>query len=192
MARIVKNGYGFPRGYKTPYFNPGAFSPQFYVPWNGSLISASPARRLIGASQTFNIASVPADLSTFILNGPNGKAFPFQFVYNGSVPGAGSITIPLPASGGSTATQVQTQIASILGLAGGSPVGGGPFLSFPWTYITVNATHFQINWNVAGTVNAITGTQATITQSATSASVFGINPVVPGRFGKNHCWLHGS
>ena len=184
MGAVFRN-YPRPAGYSYP----AAVANLAYKPWNGSLISPSPARQRVGATQTYSVASVPADLSTFILNAPNGQSYTFQFVYNASVQTLG-IKIPLPLSGASTAAQVRAQIASILGLSGGIPIGGS-FISFPWAYLTTDATHFQIQWNVAGTVNAATGTQATITQSATVASFFGLAAVLPARRGKAYAWLHG-
>ena len=183
MSAIARNSYGFPPGYRQ------YTAPARYKPWNGSLGSPSPARQRLGATQIYNVGSVPADLSTFILNSPDGRSFTFQFVYNASVQSTG-IKIPLPLSGGSTAAQVQTAILGVLSQAGGIPFGGS-FISFPWTYLQTGAAQFQIQWKVAGASQLATGTQITITAGAVVQQTFGLSTVVPGRFGKNYAWLHG-
>lgn len=183
MASPVKRRYPFPAGYRT-YSQPSG-----YKPWNNAANSASPARTLLGATQLYNIASVPADLSTFVLNAPNGQSYTFQFVYNASVQTLG-IKIPLPLSGASTAAQVQTAIAGVLVLAGGTTIGG-TFVSFPWTYATTGAAQFRINWTVAGATALATGTQVTITAGAVAQSVFAFSAVVPATIGRNFDFLHG-
>jgi hypothetical protein len=183
MANINRP-YAFPAGYRRQA------SPSRYVPWNGSLKSPSPARGLNGASQVFSVASVPADLSTFIINIPNGRSITFQFVYAGSVQTPGTIKIPLPASGGSTAAQVATQIGTVFSLGSGTPLGGSPTV-FQFTYGAQTATTFGISYTVNGAAIAPGGTQATVTVISTVAAFFTLNPVVPGRFGRNFAFLHG-
>jgi hypothetical protein len=181
---ITRNSYRFPRGYAKSRF------PTTYIPWNGAVNSPSPGRSRLGATQVFNIASVPADLSTFILNTPDGRSFTFQFVYNASVQTLG-IKIPLPLSGASTAAQVQTAMAAVLGAGSGTPIGGSPVV-FPWVYNITGAAQFRIDWSVGGTAVASSGTQATITAGAVVASVFSVQAPAPGRFGHNNAWLHGT
>lgn len=183
-ATVVTNRYGLPRGYSHWTF------PGKYVPFSGSSSSPSPARVKQGKTQTFTVNAVPADLSTFILVSPNGAFYTFQFVYNGSIPTVG-ITVPLPAGGASTAAQVQTAIAGVLGLTGGTPVGGS-FTSFPWSYTTVSAAVFRINWAQDGTGGGNGGTQATITSSAITAAFFTLVAIAPGASGKRFSWLKGA
>lgn len=182
-SAITRNKYAFPKGYTA------VKGPTTYKPWNGSSIAASPARALLGATQIYNIASVPADLSTFILNAPNGQSYTFQFVYNASVQTTG-IKIPLPNSGSSTAAQVQTAMLGVLGAAGGTPLSGS-FVGYPWLYQQTGAAQFTINWKVAGATVAATGTQATITAGAVTQQTFGTQAVVPAKVGPVYGWLHG-
>ncbi len=186
MAALIKRPYGLPAGYSNARYS----APTKYLPWNGSLKTASPARAQGGASQTYNVASVPADLSTLIVTTPTGRVLTFQFLYAGSVLGAGNIGIPLPASGASTAAQVTTQILSVFNAGSATPLGG---VLTPFTFIigTTTATTFVLLWTVAGTPVAIGGTQATVTITATAAGFFAPEPVAPARFGRNYAFLHG-
>jgi hypothetical protein len=175
----------FPPGYKH------TAAPLGYNPWNNSKIAASPARVKVGAIQVFNVGSAPADLSTFILNAPNGQSYTFQFAYAGSIPTTG-ITVRLPNSGASTAAQVLTAIAGVLALAGGQNVGGA-FQAFPWAYATTGATQFQVQWQMAGVTKAATGTTfgVAITAGAVTAWTFGFQTIVPGNAGPVFSWMHG-
>ncbi len=172
----------FPTGY-SKYASP-------YTPWSGSVSAFSPARKLRGGSQILAIASVPADLSTLILNSPNGQSFTFQFVYNASVQTLG-IKVPLPASGGSTAAQVTTALAAVLGLNGGIPLSGS-FVGFPWQAISGDATHVTINWTQSGALVAPSGTQATITVSGTVVPAFVLGTIVPAKSGFMGTFMSGD
>lgn len=191
-AAIVNNRLKFPPGYRQMAY------PTRYKPYNGFLSAARPDSIAVAVAQLFNIASVPADLSTFILHAPNGIGgggntgfFSFQFVYNASVQTTG-IKIPLPLSGATTAAQVQTAIKAVLSQAFGTPLVGGGF-ALPWIYNQTGAAAFRIDWTVPGPVVPATGTQATITPGATFAAFLSVgNSVVPGRYGKNHAFLPGT
>jgi hypothetical protein len=185
MAFAVKPSYAFPAGYV------GAKYSAPYVPWNGSLFAASPARRLRGASQILAVASVPADLSTLIITAPNGEAFTFQFVYNASVQTLG-IKVPLPASGGSTAAQVTTALATVLASIPAFNIGSTTPVYFPWVAIQGDATHVTLNYTVAGALTAIGGTQVTISVSASAPSAFVIGTTAPGLVGPIGAFLHGD
>jgi len=186
MAALIRRNYGLPPGYSNAKYA----APTTYKPWNGSLSASSPARARGGASQTFSVASVPADLSTLILTTPTGRVLTFQFVYAGSVQTAGTIKIPLPASGASTAAQVTTQILSVFNAGSGIPLGG---VSTPFQFIigTTTATTFVLLWTVSGPTTALGGTQATVTITATAAAFFTPEPVVPARVGRLYSFLHG-
>ncbi len=174
----------FPTGYAgAKYTSP-------FTPWNGSLNGFSPARKLRGGSQVLAIASVPADLSTLILNAPNGQSFLFQFVYNASVQTLG-IKVPLPLSGASTAAQVTTALNTVLAAIGGTPLAGS-FIGFPWQAIQGDATHVTINWTQGGALVAPTGTQATITVSGTVVAAFVLGAIVPAKTGPVYAFLPGD
>jgi hypothetical protein len=182
-ASVISNRPSLPFGYRRGVLGLPLTK---YLPFNGG--GNSPGTIRTGTTQAYAIGSVPADLSTFILNAPNGQSFTFQFVYNASSPSTG-ITIPLPLSGASTAAQVRAAMAAVLGASGSNNFGGG-FQSFPWVFLPLLTANFEIDWKVAGTAVAATGTQATITPGAVVAqSTQRTNLVVPGRFGKNFAWL---
>ncbi len=185
MAFTKHTRYAKPPGYRYTALPP-------YTPWNGSLNASSPGRITIGASQALAIASVPANLSTLILNAPNGNQYTFQFLYGataGTIPGA--IAVPLPASGGSTAAQVTTALATALGAFSGQPlytIGNQPIF-VPWQAIQGDATHVTINWTVKGLTAAISGTQATITVSGTAESQSAVTATIPGKVGSCGAFL---
>ncbi len=183
MALVIKP-YGFPTGYNNAKYPPP------FRPWNGAFYP-SPARQVQGASQELVIASVPADLSTLIITAPNGAQYIFQFVYNASVQNApGSIKVPLPASGASTAAQVTTALTAVLQSVMPLNLAGQPVL-LPWVAISGLPTHVTLNYTVPGLVSAIGGTQVTITQFATAPQTFVLANTVPGKCGFNGAFLHG-
>jgi len=184
-AAITRNRYKLPPGYHR-WTAPGK-----YAPYSGSSAVPSPARVKNGASQLYTIASVPADLSTFILNPPNGQAgYKFQFIYTPGTADLLTIPILLAAGGASTAAQVQTAMAAVLGAIGGTPLTQA-FEYFPWKYATVAAAQFRIDWTIDGTAVAATGTQATITPGAVTVPFFTLGPIIPGSSGHRFSWLAG-
>ncbi len=191
MAEVASNRYKFPAGYANAKY-PTATNPHNtpYNPWNGASLP-SPGLSKRGASQQLAIASVPADLSTLIVTAPNGAQYKFQFVYNASVQNSpGSIAVPLPASGASTAAQVTTALTAVLQLAPATTLEGVKVF-FPWQAISGDATHVTLNYTVDGAGNALGGTQVTITQSFLSPAVFTLGPTVPGKAGQVFAVLPG-
>lgn len=168
--------------YKSPYPNAAYANPGLlaYKQWNGWFSGPETVR--LGATQIYNVASVPADLSTFILNTPDGRAVTFQFVYNASVQTQG-IKIALPLSGASTAAQVNTAILAAMSVAVATAFGGVA-VPLPFNAVQTGAAQFRIDWKVGGTTNVATGTQATITAGAVVQSTIGLAQAVPARCGK--------
>ncbi len=182
-SSIVTNRLTLPFSYKTGVLSGPLVK---YLPFNGG--GNSPGTIRLGGTQSFTIGSVPADLSTFILNAPNGQSYTFQFVYNASVQTLG-IKIPLPLSGASTAAQVRAAIMGIMSLSGAFDING-VFRSFPWVALSLLTTSFEIDWRVAGALVPVSGTQATISvNTAVAQSIARTNNVVPARFGKNYAWM---
>lgn len=191
MAAVASNRYKFPAGYSNAKY-PTATNPHNTpeAPWNGAILP-SPGLSKRGAAQQLAIASVPADLSTLIVTAPNGAQYKFQFVYNASVQNSpGSIKVPLPNSGASTAAQVTTALTAVLQLNPALTLEGAQVF-FPWQAISGDATHVTLNYTVDGAAVAIGGTQATITVSFTSDAAFTLGATVPGKFGEAYAYLPG-
>ena len=180
---ISRNRIRLPVGYRS-----GSSSLRSSIP-GYALPKVGPGRNILGATQNFTVASVPADLSTLIVNAPDGKAYTFQFVYNTSVQTLG-IKIPLPLSGASTAAQVATAVLGVVGLSGGTPISG-PAVIYPWVTATPVSAHFELDYTVNGAAGAPTGTQATITVVTTAPNLNGSTSVLPGMFGKAFTLLPG-
>jgi hypothetical protein len=181
---ITSNDYRLPTGYQSGVLN------KYRSSVAGYSILRTQNRAVLGATQILNVASVPADLSTLILNPPSGPSLTFQFVYNASVQTLG-IKVPLPASGGSTAAQVTTALLAVLQVGSGTPLAG-TLTRFPFVALTNTATRIEIKWLVNGTAQAITGTQATITVFATTAPAVAVDIGLPGMFGKCKAILAGQ
>lgn len=182
MSAPIKSNHMVSPYPNAKYANPGLLA---YKQWNGWFSGPETVR--LGATQIYNVGSVPADLSTFILNTPDGRAITFQFVYNASVQTQG-IKIALPLSGASTAAQVNTAILAAMAPAVATAFGGVA-VPLPFNAVQTGAAQFRIDWKVGGTINLATGTQATITAGATALSSIGLSQAVPGRAGKVNAFL---
>ena len=181
---ILTNRIKFPSGYRKV----SQVSP--YTPWNGFVSGQnSPGVSQFGATYTFTVASVPADLSTIQMVGPDGKGYTFQFVYNASVQTLG-IKIPLPASGASTAAQVATAFLGVVNQASALDVLGNRIV-FPWSAQQTGAAVIALNWNVAGVGNSSGVLPGTISLVVTQGG-FGQAATVPGGAGFVGAFLPGS
>lgn len=168
---------------KAQYALPGLLC---YRQYNGYL-GPGPETVRVGATQLYNVGAVPADLSTLILNAPNGQNYAFQFVYNSSVQTTG-IKVPLPLSGASTAAQTTTALLNILNGGSGTPFGGS-LVTFPFLAPQTGAAQFRIDWRMNGLAVAATGTQGTIIPSTVIASSLGSVASVPGSAGRVFAFL---
>lgn len=146
---------------------------------------------ILGATQTLSVASVPADLSTLILNAPNGRAYTFQFVYNASVQTLG-IKVPLPAGGASTAAQVNTALQAVLNSGQALDITSGLLTTLPFSATITAAAATEVDYNVPGAPGAISGTQATITNSISTAQSISSAPIVPARIGPVAALMPGA
>ncbi len=148
-------------------------------------------KAILGASQTLAVASVPADLSTLILTAPNGQAYRFQFVYNASVQTLG-IKVPLPASGASTAAQVNTALQAVLNAGQALDFSTGLLVTLPWAASIVASASTEVDYTIPGAPGAIGGTQATITNPTSAAQSIGVGPIVPARIGPVSALMPGA
>lgn len=198
-APIVTNQYRRPgQGTNTNVASGYRFYGQFggsisrYRINNGFFSGSGPQAVFLGATMIITVGTTPADLSTLIITAPNGKVFTFQFQYTvGGNPLF--IKIPLPAGGASTTAQVITQMLLIMGNAlAGVPLG---FTGFPWNLTQTAANAIRINYTVAGTATAITGTTTgveLVSSSLITSSFSAANAVIPGIWGKNFAFLSAA
>jgi len=164
--------YPKPSGYRSIY--------QPYTPFNqvssavgifGGNMSYAPG--LPSIRVPFNFSAAPPDLSTFHI--PDGATVKiFTFTYSGS-PGAG--IIPLVAGGG---TAAQAATASQVALASQLT---------KWTVTNPSAGVLVLVSKLGYVPNTSNFTMAT--NLTMGAFLISFAPVVPGRFGKNYCFLPG-
>jgi hypothetical protein len=186
-SRILTNRYRFPQGYRS-----GVFNPAQYLPWNGfNSGNNSPGAFMLGAVLDLIATGVPTDLQTLQFTDPRtGFVYVFQFVYAAGVWNQG-IKIPLPNSGSSTAAQVITAVAGVLGLASGVTFAGDT-VSFPWAPQQVNSTTYRLNFLVPGNPGPSV-TPANMTQTlSTPYGTTQLGVVSPAVAGRGFATLPGS
>ena len=154
-----------------------------YIPFNGWRPHqyAPNNNRSTRTIMILTIASVPADLSTLILSGPDEVAYKFQFVRAGSVATVG-FPIAVPAGGGTVA---QTQAAIVAAINAGAGVQTdvlGVTRYFPFTAAPSGGTVVNVTTTIPGPVAVIAGTQATITATYSQSPLLGL--LYPGSVGK--------
>lgn len=182
---VVTNRIKFPPGYAKLG---GQVSP--YKPWNGFISGYnSPAVVQNGATYTFTVASVPADLSHLTFIGPDGKSYDFQFVYNASVQ-TGGIKVPLPNSGSSTAAQVATALFTVMN-AQSSLDFTGKTVVFPWKMVLTGPAIVQTNWTIVGDGNASGSVPAGITEAIAQGGISISAAVTPAQTGFVGAFLPG-
>jgi len=149
-ATVITNRPKLPAGYRVY----SAVAIIQYNPFNGAKSAFNPGLSQFGATQDISVSAVPADLSLLVINGPDGKAYTFQFVYNASVWSAG-IKVPLPNSGASTAAQVSAALTAVMNATFGTSFGGVT-VPFPWTAAQTAAAVTTLSWTIAGSPGAPT------------------------------------
>lgn len=190
---IKSNQYKFPAGYRgyVAFLGGGA-----YVPWNGYNNGVnSPNAAILGAVVQFVATGVPTDLQVMTIFGPDGKAYKFQFLYNGTAGNTpDAISVPLPNSGASTAAQVMTALTTILNTPAPFNQANVP-VPLPWVAQTINSTTTRINLTIPGNVTStVAPANITITvpsQQSVGKTGIGAAMAMPASLGKAGAFLPG-
>jgi hypothetical protein len=169
-----------PPGYRNP------FNGIYNKPYNKAILGnqAYAPGAPIGLDVTFTFTAAPANLSTITIPDDNSAFNPgaprlYTFTYSGA-PGTG--VIPLVAGGG-TAAQAAAAAAQALGVFAASKL-------LYWTVSNPTATSLRLVSQLKGKlINIVLGGVTNMTTVVNQQA--GFAPILPGRFGKNYCFLNG-
>lgn len=190
-AAILNNRLHLPPGYRA-LSNTGSLVK--YKPYNGFLSGAFNTI-IVGVTQLISFIGspgAPADLSTLVITAPNGRVFNFQFQYTA---GGNPLSIKIPLATGAASTSAQV-LAAVLAIFQNKTAGVSlGYDAFPWVAVQTGAAQLRLDYNVAGAADSVSGTSVdaeSVLPGARVASFQSTNPVLPGIWGKNFCFLDGS
>lgn len=180
MAIRLSNQYKQPRGYD---YSPLIRGASRYKPFNGYVgggVNYAPNPSTL-EQLTLTFSAAPVDGSSIRVQVHPSILLPpeiWVFTYGGS---PGDLIIPL-VSGGGTAAQAATATATAL--------NGDSTVTSTWTVTNPSAGLVVMTSKIVGFSPTLTTFGTTHITIGTQAATQGV--VLPGRFGKNYCFMPGT